>query len=292
MATYAIGDVQGCFEQLQQLLAVIHFKPEQDMLWFVGDIVNRGPDSLKTLRFIRGLGNRAVTILGNHDLHLLAIANGRGIAHKKDTFDDILHAPDRNELLDWLLHRPLMHYDKHLDVCMVHAGIYPEWTVSDALIHASEVEAILQSRKCHEFFHHMYGDKPHKWSEHHAGWDRLRFITNVFTRMRYLDKYTEELMLKDKSAPGNQPENIVPWFLANNRKSQTSKVIFGHWSTLPNPGLKNIFPLDTGCLWGGRLSALEVNAEMNKLIQLDCPQYQPIDYDHGHKMKPRAHYSD
>ncbi|HEX5636608.1 MAG TPA: symmetrical bis(5'-nucleosyl)-tetraphosphatase, partial [Gammaproteobacteria bacterium] len=144
MATYAIGDVQGCFEQLQKLLTVIQYKPEQDILWFVGDIVNRGPDSLETLRFIRSLGHRAVTVLGNHDLHLLAIANGRGVPNRKDTFEDILQAPDRDELLDWLTHRPLMHYDRHLDVCMVHAGIHPEWSVKDALTHASEVEAILQ----------------------------------------------------------------------------------------------------------------------------------------------------
>jgi len=293
MATYAIGDVQGCFDQLQKLLTAIQYKPEQDTLWFVGDIVNRGPDSLQTLRFIRALGHRAITVLGNHDLHLLAIANGRGVPNRKDTFEDILQAPDRDELLDWLAHRPLMHYDRHLDVCMVHAGIHPEWSVKDALIHASEIEAILQSKKEHEFFHHMYGDKPPRWSDHLAGWDRLRFITNVFTRMRYVDKYHGELYLKDKSAPGNQPENISPWFLAPNRKTRDTKIIFGHWSTLPDPKLENIYPLDTGCLWGGKLSALEINAAMNRLVQRDCPQHQPIEYDHGHKKKKsHAHHAD
>ena len=285
MATYAIGDVQGCYKQLQELLSAIQYSPDQDLLWFVGDIVNRGPDSLQTLRFIRSLGDRAITVLGNHDLHLLAIANGRGVANKKDTLQDILHATDRDELLDWLLHRPLMHYDKHLDVCMVHAGIHPEWTTNEALIYAGEIEAALQGEKSHEFFHHMYGDKPHKWSELHAGWDRLRFITNVFTRMRYINKNSHELALKDKSAPGHQPENILPWFLFGNRKTANTKVIFGHWSTLPDPKLKNIYPLDTGCLWGGKLTALEINADMRRVVQLDCPQAQPIDYDHGHKKK-------
>lgn len=291
MATYAIGDVQGCFDQLQELLSLLQFNPHQDKIWFVGDIVNRGPDSLQTLCFIRSLGDHAITVLGNHDLHLLAIANGRGVAHKKDTFDDILHAPDRDELLDWLIRRPLMHYDSHLDISMVHAGIHPEWSVKDALAHAREVEAVLQSHKSHEFFHHMYGDKPHKWSDLHAGWDRLRFITNVFTRMRYLDKITHELALNEKSAPGKQHENLLPWFMFAERKTINNKIVFGHWSTLPNPNLENIYPLDTGCLWGGKLSALEINADMKRLVQLDCPQAQPIDFDHGLKKKKHSQNS-
>ena len=290
MATYAIGDVQGCYKQLQELLAIIHFNPEQDILWFVGDIVNRGPDSLKTLRFIHSLGDRAITVLGNHDLHLLAIANGRGVSNKKDTLDEIMHAPDRDKLLDWLSHRPLMHYDQQLDVCMVHAGIHPEWSVNDALIYAGEVEAALQGEKSHEFFHHMYGDKPHKWSILHAGWDRLRFITNVFTRMRYIDKESFELALKDKSAPGQQPAHITPWFLFDNRKTQNTKIVFGHWSTLPNPKQKNLYPLDTGCLWGGKLTALKINAGMDEVVQLSCPQVQPIEYDHGFKKKKTRRY--
>lgn len=283
MAIYAIGDVQGCYQQLQHILELIEFDIRKDKLWFVGDIVNRGPDSLQTLRFIRSLGDHAITVLGNHDLHLLAVAHGRGVAHRKDTLNDILHAPDRGELLDWLQHRPLMHYDKHLDICLVHAGIYPSWTVEDALIHASEVEAILQGSKDHEFFHHMYGDKPPRWSEHLAGWERLRFITNVFTRMRYVDKYHGELYLKDKSAPGNQPENIVPWFLAPDRKTSGHKIIFGHWSTLPDPHLPNIYPLDTGCLWGGTLTALRIDTAPATIAAIKCPQAQPIDFTHGLK---------
>ena len=179
MSIYAIGDIQGCYLQLQQLLNKLNFDPANDKLWFAGDIINRGPDSLETLRFIKSLGENAITVLGNHDLHLLAVANGRGKQGKKDTIKNVLNAPDRDELLDWLLHRPLIHYDKELDICLVHAGIYPYWTIEQSINYAGEVEDMLRSNKHHEYFHHMYGDKPPKWSEHLKGWDRLRFITNV-----------------------------------------------------------------------------------------------------------------
>jgi len=284
MAIYAIGDIQGCYDQLQQLLEKIEFNSNKDKLWFAGDIVNRGPHSLETLRFIRSLGDRAVTVLGNHDLHLLAVANGRGKQGKKDTIKDILEAPDRDKLLDWLIHRPLMHYDNKLDICMVHAGIYPNWSIKKALGYASEVEAILQSTKSHEFFHHMYGDKPHKWSEKLKGWDRLRFITNAFTRMRYCD-YNGNLSLRDKGAPGKQPPGVLPWFHILDRKAKDNKIIFGHWSTLTNPDIENLYPLDTGCLWGGELTAIKVNKKMKKIFSISCPKSQAIIYDHGQKSK-------
>ena len=209
MAIYAIGDVQGCFDELQILLKQVNFKSDKDILWFAGDIINRGPQSLETLRFIKSLDANAVTVLGNHDLHTLAVANGRGKQGKKDTIKEILEAPDRDKLLDWLTQRPLMHYDQHLNVCLVHAGIHPQWSAEQALGHAREVEAVLQGAKSHEFFHHMYGDKPPKWSDKLDGWDRLRFITNVFTRMRYCDE-KGRLSLRDKGAPGNQPNGIIP----------------------------------------------------------------------------------
>ncbi|MFW2373757.1 MAG: symmetrical bis(5'-nucleosyl)-tetraphosphatase [Gammaproteobacteria bacterium] len=284
MATYAIGDVQGCFKQLKLLLEQIKFNPDKDKLWFAGDIVNRGPDSLETLRFIRDLGDNAITVLGNHDLHLLAIANGRGKQGKKDTIKDILQAPDRAQLLDWLTQRPLLHYDKELDTCLVHAGIYPHWNIEQSLQRAREVESILQGKKAHEFFHHMYGDKPPKWSEKLKGWDRLRFITNVFTRMRYCDN-KGHLYLREKSAPGNQLKGIQPWFNIKNRQNQTTNIVFGHWSTLKNPQIEHLYPLDTGCLWGGKLTALKINKKMNKWYQLDCPQSQTIDPKHGYKSK-------
>lgn len=284
MAIYAIGDVQGCYEELQALLKQINFNANKDTLWFAGDIINRGPHSLQTLRFIQALGANAITVLGNHDLHTLAVANGRGKQGKKDTIKDILEAPDRDKLLDWLLHRPLMHYDHKLNVCLVHAGIHPQWTVEQALDHASEVEAILQGEKSHEFFHHMYGDKPPKWSDKLDGWDRLRFITNVFTRMRYCDE-KGRLALRDKGAPGNQPNGIIPWFKVKKRKTLNTRIIFGHWSTLPNPKIENLFPLDTGCLWGGKLTAIKVDESMTEISQIPCSQSQPIDLTHGYKTK-------
>lgn len=284
MAIYAIGDVQGCYDELQTLLNHIHFNADKDRLWFAGDIINRGPHSLQTLRFIKSLGTNAITVLGNHDLHTLAVANGRGRQGKKDTIKDILEAPDRDQLLDWLIHRPLMHYDQTLNVCLVHAGIHPQWTAEQALQLAEEVEAVLQSDKSHEFFHHMYGDKPPKWSDKLDGWDRLRFITNVFTRMRYCDD-KGRLALRDKGAPGNQPPGIIPWFAVRKRKTQNNRIIFGHWSTLPNPNIENLYPLDTGCLWGGKLTAIKVDEAMAEISQIQCPQAQPIDVIHGHKHK-------
>ena len=287
MAVYAIGDVQGCFNELQILLKQINFSSDKDILWFAGDIINRGPYSLQTLRFIKSLDANAVTVLGNHDLHTLAVANGRGKQGKKDTIKDILEAPDRDILLDWLMHRPLMHFDQQLNVCLVHAGIHPQWNIEQALVHAGEVEAALQGTKSHEFFHHMYGDKPPKWSDKLDGWDRLRFITNVFTRMRYCDE-KGRLSLRDKGAPGNQPDGIIPWFLVKKRKTLSNRIIFGHWSTLPNPNIENLYPLDTGCLWGGKLTAIKVDETMNQRIQVECPQSQPIDLVHGYKEKKKG----
>lgn len=290
MAIYAIGDVQGCYEQLLTLLKQIKFNADKDTLWFAGDIINRGPYSLQTLRFIKSLDANAITVLGNHDLHTLAVANGRGKQGKKDTIKTIFEAPDRDLLLDWLIHRPLMHYDQELNVCMVHAGIHPQWSVEQALDHAREVEAVLQGNKSHEFFHHMYGDKPPKWSDKLDGWDRLRFITNVFTRMRYCDE-KGRLALRDKGAPGNQPKGIVPWFMVKKRKTLNNRIIFGHWSTLTNPQIENLFPLDTGCLWGGKLTAIKVDEAMSEIIQIQCPQGQPIDLTHGYKEKSHTPFS-
>ena len=290
MAIYAIGDIQGCYTQLQKLLNKLEFNPKNDTLWFAGDIINRGPDSLATIRYIKSLGDSAITVLGNHDLHTLAVANGRGKQGRKDTIKDIMEAADRDELLNWLLHRPLLHYDKKHNACMVHAGIYPKWSISDALAYANEVETILQGPKSHEYFHHMYGDKPPKWSGKLKGWDRLRFITNVFTRMRYCDNKMR-LTLRDKGSPAKQPPGITPWFSFEERKTRDTKVIFGHWSTLPNPHIENLFPLDTGCLWGGKLSAIKVDGDMTDYIQIDCPQAQPIDTIHGRKYKKEQRFN-
>lgn len=274
MSTYAIGDIQGCFTQLKELLIKLNFKSDKDKLWFAGDIINRGPDSLKTIRFIKSLEDNAITVLGNHDLHLLAVANGRKKQSKKDTIQDILNATDSQKLLDWLIQRPLLHYQKKHHVCMSHAGLFPGWTLDQALANATEVEKILQGSKAHEFFHHMYGDKPSKWSDHLEGWDRLRFITNAFTRMRYI-KEDMKLSLKEKGSPGKQANNIHPWFMFE-RADEDLNILFGHWSTLKNPKIDFLHPLDTGCLWGGKLTALKISKKMSQRTSVKCPQSKPI----------------
>ncbi len=274
MSIYAIGDVQGCFSQLKALLRELDFKSDKDKLWFAGDIVNRGPDSLKTIRFIKSLEDNAVTVLGNHDLHLLAVANGHKKQSEKDTIQDILNAADSQKLLDWLIQRPLLHYQEKHHVCMSHAGLFPEWTLDQALANAAEVEKVLQSSKADEFFHHMYGDKPNKWSDHLEGWDRLRFITNSFTRMRYL-RDDMKLSLKEKGAPDKQADNIHPWFVFE-KADENLNILFGHWSTLKNPNIDFLHPLDTGCLWGGKLTALKVSKKMSHRTSVKCPQSKPV----------------
>lgn len=256
MAIYAIGDVQGCFAELRRLLDQIRFNPEVDSIWLTGDLVNRGPQSLETLRFIKGLGKAAVTVLGNHDLHLLAVAFGASKTKHADTFGDILGAPDRDELLDWLRHRPLLHEGGRF--CLIHAGLPPQWGMATARQCAREVETVLQGDGCEELFPHLYGDQPAQWSEELDGWDRLRFIANSFTRIRYCD-HQGRLDFKEKCGPGRQPCHLVPWFKAPNRRSEGTEIIFGHWSTLGFHVENGCYGLDTGCLWGGELTALRVD---------------------------------
>ncbi|VAW62600.1 Bis(5'-nucleosyl)-tetraphosphatase, symmetrical [hydrothermal vent metagenome] len=280
MAIYAIGDIQGCYPQLKKLLQKLKFSSDKDQLWFAGDIVNRGPESLNTIRFIKSLEDNAITVLGNHDLHLLAMAHGRHKQGKKDTVQEILDAPDSEQLLNWLVHRPLMYYQKENNVCLVHAGLHPLWTKDQALNCAKEVEKVLRSSKAHEFFHHMYGDKPSGWSDNLSGWDRLRFITNCFTRMRYIND-NMKLRLKEKGSPGKQPADIHPWFEFK-RKTDDLNIVFGHWSTLKDPQIATLFPLDTGCLWGGKLTALKINSDLNlnkrtNLIAVKCPENHSFD---------------
>lgn len=258
MAVYAIGDVQGCYAELQRLLELIRFDRASDRLLFTGDLVNRGPQSLETLRYVRSLGSAAVTVLGNHDLHLLAVACGVSKVKHKDTFGDVLGSPDRDELLDWLRTRPLMYREG--GYCLVHAGIPPCWDVEMALTRAREVEAILGGESVAEFCSQMYGDRPDAWSEGLDGWDRIRFITNAFTRMRYCDN-VGRLDLKQKGQPGRQPWNLVPWFEVPDRKPPGATILFGHWSTLGYFAGKDCYCLDTGCLWGGELMALSLDGK-------------------------------
>ena len=274
MAVHAIGDVQGCHEELQRLLERIDFQPGRDRLWFVGDLVNRGPRSLEVLRLVRDLGDAAVTVLGNHDLHLLAAAAGQALPGEKDTFDDVLSAPDRDELIHWLRHRPLMHHDPQLDFALLHAGLPPQWTLPQALLHAREVEAVLRSEEHPAFFAQMYGNKPKRWSEDLKGMDRLRFITNCFTRLRFV-RLDGKLLLKEKGPPGSVDDPLaVPWFDHPERASRGSRIVFGHWSTLGYVARHNAWAIDTGCLWGGRLTALRLDGDRPEPLQVDCPGAQ------------------
>lgn len=272
MATYAIGDLQGCCDALARLLDHLHFDPAADQLWFAGDLVNRGPQSADTLRLIMSLGARAVTVLGNHDLHLLAVAAG-GKRGRRDTLDDILDAPDRDELLDWLRRQPLMHGSEDGRWQMIHAGLPPQWTIDTAAACAREVEHVLRSPDADELLRRMYGDQPDIWDPALARWPRLRFIINCFTRLRYCTP-EGRIAADPKGAPGSQPDGLLPWFEAPNRRSAGNRILFGHWSTLGQVHwpAEQVWGLDTGCVWGGRLSALRLDDEA--LFGIDCEAYR------------------
>ncbi len=267
MVAYAIGDVQGCYGELRRLLDKIAFDPASDRLCFVGDIVNRGPHSLETVRFIKGLGDAASCVLGNHDLHLLAVACGASHPKRRDTFGDILGAADRDELLQWLRGLPLLSHPVG-EFYLIHAGLPPQWDMETAARCARELEEILQGDDYPEFFHHMYGDAPAQWSEALEGWSRLRFIANCFTRLRYCDA-AGVLDMKEKLAPGHQAAHLMPWFRVPGRRSAGAKIVFGHWSTLGFHAENDCYCLDTGCLWGGALTALRLDEKMES-FSVDC----------------------
>jgi bis(5'-nucleosyl)-tetraphosphatase (symmetrical) len=272
MSTYAIGDIQGCYDELQQLLQRIHFDPAHDRLWFTGDLVNRGPKSLETLRFVKGLGERAITVLGNHDLHLLAVWQHKQKHFKSnDTLGPIFEADDGEELLQWLRRQPLMHYDAELDYAMLHAGLPPQWGLDEALGHAAEVERVLQGERFHEFLGHMYGNKPGRWSNQLEGWDRLRFIVNCFTRLRICTA-VGKLEFKHKGELGDIPAGYWPWFELEQRQSRSQRLVFGHWSALGLYQQHNVHAIDTGCLWGGALTALQL--ESGEITALPCTGFQ------------------
>lgn len=261
MATYAIGDVQGCHDELLVLLDRIRFDPAADQLWFVGDLVNRGPRSLETLRTIRDLGNSAVSVLGNHDLHLLAVAEGISRTKHRDTFGDILAAPDRDELLHWLRQRPLLHHGG--EFYLIHAGLPPQWDMDQANRLAQEAETALRSPDYREMLWHMYGNEPNRWDDHLGDWERLRFITNSFTRLRYCTA-DGRMEFKQKGQPGTQPAGLMPWFEVPGRRSAGARILFGHWSTLGFHVSQSAYCLDTGCLWGGELTALRIDGDLER----------------------------
>lgn len=269
MAVYAIGDIQGCYGPLMRLLEQLQFDSATDSLWFTGDLVNRGPESARVVRFVRGLGSSAVTVLGNHDLHLLAVAFGAAMPKKRDTLEDVLDAPDAEDLLDWLRHRPLIHHDDKLGATLVHAGLLPQWSIQQACQLAAEVETVLRSDDALVYFNHMYGDEPARWSDSLSGWDRLRLITNGLTRLRYCTR-DGEMEFSEKGAPGKQAPGFLPWFEIENRLSRTDRVVFGHWSTLPAGEFGTAISLDSGCLWGGRLTALQLDHSESAMVSVKC----------------------
>ncbi|HEX9396960.1 MAG TPA: symmetrical bis(5'-nucleosyl)-tetraphosphatase [Burkholderiales bacterium] len=264
MATFAIGDVQGCFDELRKLLEIISFHKKKDRLWFVGDLVNRGPKSLEVLRFVRDLGARAITVLGNHDLHLVTQYEGFERPRKDDTFQDVLEAPDARDLVDWLRARPLMHGGE--GCAMVHAGLLPQWTIDKALALAAEVEAALQAADYRNFLQNMYGSKPAEWREDLEGWDRLRVIVNAMTRMRFC---TARGKMEFHAKGEKPPRGFRRWFDTYRGKKT---VIFGHWSQLGLTTGERHVGLDSGCVWGGQLTALRL--EDRALYQLACRRYQ------------------
>lgn len=265
MATYAIGDIQGCYDELRRLLDVVAFEPSRDRLWIAGDIVNRGPQTLQVLRFIRSLEDGAIVTLGNHDLHLLVVAAGVRKPHRGDTLDELLSAPDCGELLDWLRRQKLMHAGA--GYAMVHAGLLPQWTIAKAMALAAEVEAVLQGPDYGDFLQHMYGNEPLRWRDDLVGYDRLRIVVNAMTRLR-LCKPDGNMEFSHKTGLTGVPPGYIPWFDVPDRASADTPLIFGHWAALGLLLRPNLLGIDSGCVWGRLLTA--VRLEDRRIFQCDC----------------------
>jgi bis(5'-nucleosyl)-tetraphosphatase (symmetrical) len=274
VATYIIGDLQGCFDPLQALLKQIDYQPKQDQLWFVGDIVNRGPQSLECLRFVKDLveQDRGKIVLGNHDFHLLAASCGlQKYKSKSDTLDPILEAKDKDELIDWLRKQPLLVRHPTAHAVMVHAGIPPQWTIEQAQQHAQEVQQVMQSDQWQEFITlHLFGSKTKHWHDHLTGWERLRYIVNAFARMRYCDPQGNlDFDLKVSPEKNTHPDHQA-WFVHKNRRNKDFEIFFGHWSTLGAIDAYQVHSTDTGCLWGGQLTAYCLETKQRHIYE--CPQ--------------------
>ncbi len=271
MAIYAIGDVQGCYDSLQRLLEKIQFSPEKDQLWFVGDLVNRGTKSLKTVRFIKGLGDASLVVLGNHDISLIAMHYG--VLPKSPSLKKFLKSPDREELIEWLRYQKVFHVDKKLGVCMAHAGISPQWTLKEAKKYAKEIQIPLRGNDTKEWLKQVYGNKPALWSEDLQSYERHRYILNAFMRMRYCNAKDGSLDFKLNGVPkitkGSATKQI-PWFLWKGRKHIPLRIIFGHWSSLGYYHDDNVTSLDTGCVWGRQLTAVRIDDGAYPLISETC----------------------
>ena len=268
MAVYAIGDLQGCYDPFMHLLDEIDFDPNKDKLWLVGDLVNRGPKALKTLRFVKSLGDSVISVLGNHDLHLLALAAGKVRSRGRfRTLQKILNAKDRDELVDWLRHRPLAHYSRKLDTLLVHAGTHPEWNAKKTLERAREVEAELQGDDYRTLLGQMYGNTPRAWSGKLKGYDRLRFIINCLTRMRVITP-KGRLNFAHSGPPYRARKGLVPWYEIEGAAWLGTRVVFGHWSALGLLALPDVVCLDTGCIWGRQLTAARLDKKTLRIYQV------------------------
>lgn len=273
MALYLIGDLQGCYTSLSQLLQKLDFSPSRDTLYLLGDLVNRGPKSLEVLENLIKWGSSAQCVLGNHDLHLLAASTGARALRRDDTLDLILNSPQKMQLMDWLRYRPMA---LHLslpknEILMIHAGVLPSWTLDQTLSYAKEVEMVLQSNHYADFFNHMYGNQPSRWSDDLTGYERLRLITNTLSRCRFANA-SDEIELKTKEGLGAAPAGFMPWFEIPGRQTANCLIAFGHWSTMGLVMRDNILALDTGCVWGGSLSAVEIYSDgsIGPLSQVAC----------------------
>jgi len=256
MALYAIGDIQGCHAEFCQLLDLIAFAPTSDRLWLVGDLVNRGPESLAVLREVRKLGDAATTVLGNHDFHLLTVAAGHRSPHRSDTLNAILQAPDRDELIGWLAARPLVVVEG--ERLLVHAGLLPQWTPATALMLSREVQQMLAGDRAQEFLSVLYGDEPRQWTEDLSGYDRLRVAVNACTRLRFCTA-DGTMEFREKRGPAHTPEGFLPWFAQPDRLTARMTVVCGHWSTLDLMLAPDVLMLDSGCLWGGTLTGIRLD---------------------------------
>lgn len=260
MALYAIGDVQGCYDSLARLLDKIRFDPTDDRLWFTGDLVNRGPRSADVVRLVADLGDRATTVIGNHDLHLLAVASRIRAEREGERLKDILEASDSERLLTWISERPLFHYDAATGYALVHAGLPPQWDVADAIRLAREAEVAITGPQAREFLAQMYGNEPNRWSEDLTGWDRLRVIVNGFTRIRFCDNYGC-MDFENKGPLTGDTYPLLPWFQIPSRRSRGTPIVFGHWSLLGLWNRDGVIGLDTGCVWGRQLTAVRLDQE-------------------------------
>lgn len=265
MSTYAVGDVQGCYEQLRRILDSVSFDPARDTLWLVGDLVNRGPQSLETVRYVMSLRDRAITVLGNHDLNLLAVSEGLRKRHRGDTIGDILEAPDRDELLHWLRTRRMMHAGS--GYAMVHAGLLPQWTIERARELAAEVEAALSGPDYRQLLKEMYGNAPIAWEERLTGYDRLRVIVNAMTRLRLCDA-EGRMEFSHKTGLTDLPPGYMPWFDVPGRRSAGTPIVIGHWASLGLHLRNDLASIDTGCVWGRELTLLRL--EDRYLARCDC----------------------